>query len=164
MRPRSLSGLAVEPRTLAALLAGRAAADVYLHLESPDEAERSRAIANVLWPWGRSARSRKSFNPYVVRGEESTELIRRHWQLTMESFQFTEWNQDRRAEVHTLLRDHGELLITAPSASKRFLREALIDLHTTPVEVGPLWCYPQVLGVHDRGSFTEARLLLRETW
>ena len=158
------SGLAVEPRTLAALLAGRAAADVYLHLESPDEAERSRAIANVLWPWGRSVRSRKSFNPYVVRGEESTELIRRHWQLPMEIFQFMEWNRDRRTEVHTLLRDHGELLIRVPSTSKRSLREALIDLHTTPVEVGPLWCYPEVLGVHDRGGVAEARLVLRETW
>jgi hypothetical protein len=158
------SGLAVEPRTLAALLAGRADADAYLHLESPDEPKRSRAIANVLWPWGRSARSRRSFNPYVVRGEGSIELVRQHWQLPIEIFQFSDWNQDSRAEVHTLLRDHGELLIRVPSGSRRSLRAALIDLHTTPVEVGPLWCYPEILGVHDRGAVADARLVLRETW
>jgi hypothetical protein len=158
------SGLAVQPRTLAALLAGRAEADVHLHLEGPDEPKRCRAIANVLWPWGRSARSSRSFNPYVARGEESIELLRRHWQLPIEIFQFSEWNQDRRTEIHTLLRDHGELLIRVPSASKRSLRAALIDLHTMPVEVGPLWCYPEVLGVHDRGAVADARLVLRESW
>jgi hypothetical protein len=158
------SGLAVEPRTLAALLAGRADVDAYLHLESPDETKRSRAIANVLWPWGRSARLRRSFNPYVLRDEGSIELVRQHWQLPIEIFQFSNWNQDCRAEVHMLLRSHGELLLRVPSEFRRSLRAALIDLHTTPVEVGPLWCYPVVLGVHDRGAVVDSRLVLRETW
>jgi hypothetical protein len=158
------SGLAVEPRTLAALLADRADADAYLHLEMPDVPMRSRAIANVLWPWGRSARGSRSFNPYVTRGDGSIELLRQHWDAPIETFLFTEWNDERRVDVHNLLLDGGELLLRVPSSSKRALRTALIDLQTTPVEVGPLWCYPEVLGVHDRGTVADARLVLRETW
>jgi hypothetical protein len=158
------SGLAVEPRSLAALLAGRSDADAYLHLEAVDEPKRSRAIANVLWPWGRSSRSGGFFNPYAVRGDGSIGLLRRHWQAPIDTFEFSQWDDDCRTEVHTLLRDHGELLIRVPSTSMRSLRAALIDLQTTPVEVGPLWCYPEVLGVHDRGPVADARLVLRETW
>jgi hypothetical protein len=158
------SGLAVEPRTLAALLADRPQADKYLHLESADAPTRSRAIANVLWPWGRSARSNRSFNPYVTRGGGSIDLVRQHWPAPVETFQFSKWSNDRRADVHNLLRDRGELLLRVPASSKRSLREALIDLCATPVEVGPLWCYPGVLGVQERGSVVDARLVLRETW
>lgn len=158
------SFLAVQPRTLAALLASRTVVDPYLHLDSADEPKRSRAIANVLWPWGTSARSTRSFNPYVLRGDGLVELLRESWQTHIELVEFSEWDDDRRAEVHTRLRDHGELLLRVPTASKHSLRTALIDLHTTPVEVGPLWCYPQVIGVHDRGRVADARLVLRETW
>ncbi len=158
------SGLEIEPRTLAALLASRDSVDPYLHLESPDEMKRARAIANVLWPRGRSARSTRSFNPYAGRGDGSIELLRAHWHSPVESLEFTAWNDGSRSEAHRLLRAHGELLLRVPAASKRALRTAVIDLHTTPIEVGPLWCYPEVLGVHDRGALAEARLALRETW
>ena len=67
-------------------------------------------------------------------------------------------------EVHDLLRANGEIILKVSTASRRSLRAALLDLNAVPVEVGPLWCYPEVLGVHDRGQFVDARLVLREAW
>lgn len=158
------SGLTVEPRSLAALLAGRDDADAYLHIVAADEAIRARAIANVLWPWGRSARSNGPFNPYSGPGGGSIELLRRHWQMPIAVLEFRQWDKDRRVEVHEILRDHGELVIRVPTPFAGSLRTALIDLQTTPVEVGPLWCYPEVLGLQGQGPVLEARLVLRENW
>lgn len=158
------SGLAVEPRTLAALLCRRTEVDSFLHLDTPEESRRARAVANVVWPWGRAARSRRAFNPYSDHLEGSTELLREHWHSPVETLEVEDWNSEIRADAHARLRAHGELLVRVPAAHKRVLRTALIDLHTVPVEVGPLWCYPEVLGVHDRGPAVEARLMLRESW
>lgn len=158
------SGLEVGPRTLAALLADRSEADVMLHLETPDEPKRARAIANVLWPWGRFARSTGSFNPYADGSSGSFALLRQHWQAPVPSLEFSTWNDVRRDAAHTLLRDHGEVVLRTRATDSRELRSALLDLHTAPIEVGPLWCFPEVLGIHDRGSFTEVRLILRESW
>jgi hypothetical protein len=55
-------------------------------------------------------------------------------------------------------------MLSVPVGVRRNLRTALIDLQTTPVEVGPLWCYPKILGIQDRGSTATARLVLQETW
>ena len=61
-------GMEVGPRVLAALLAERSDADQYLHLDNnATERKRSRAIANVLWPWGTAIQSSGYFNPYVDR-------------------------------------------------------------------------------------------------
>jgi hypothetical protein len=92
------------------------------------------------------------------------ELLREHWHSPVETLDVADWNSEIRADAHERLRAHGELLVRVPIALKRVLRTALIDLHTVPVEVGPLWCYPEVLGVHDRGAAIEARLMLRESW
>lgn len=158
------SGLAIEPRTLAALLAGRTEADSYLHLTQPTDRARSRAIANVLWPWGRSASASEFFNPYVDRPARSMELIRMNWRTPLHVVDLDRWDDAVRREVHGLLRDSGEIVLRAPVNLRGTLRVALIDLQTTPVEVGPLWCYPEILGVQDRGSRVDTRLLLRETW
>ena len=157
-------GLTVEPRSLATLLAGRGDADAYLHLEGVDEARRARAIANVLWPWGRSARSNALYNPYSGPVGGAIELLRQHWQLPVAVLEFSHWDEDRRVEIHENLREHGEVVLRVPSPLAPTLRAALIDLQTIPVEVGPLWCYPEVLGLLDRGPVAEARLVLRESW
>ncbi|CAB4966649.1 unannotated protein [freshwater metagenome] len=158
------SGLEVGPRTLAALLAERSEADVMLHLDTPDEPKRARAIANVLWPWGRLARSNGSFNPFSDGSSGSFALLRQHWQAPVPSLEFSTWNDEQRDAVHVLLRDKGEVMLRTRSADRRELRAAVLDLHTAPIEVGPLWCFPEVLGIHDRGSFVEVRMILRESW
>lgn len=157
-------GLAIEPRTLSALLANRTVADSYLHLTDPSEQSRSRAIANVLWPWGQSALSSEFFNPYVERPIRSADLVRRNWRTPIEICHFEDWDATRRTEVHGLLCDTGQLILSVPVGLRENLRTALIDLQTTPVEVGPLWCYPKILGIQDRGSTATARLVLQETW
>lgn len=158
-------GMKVGPRVLAALLAGRTEVDQYLHLGSNvTERRRSRAIANVLWPWGSDVQSSGLFNPYVGHVGRAIEPLRLRWQAPTETVAFSEWNDDRRHEVHNLLRTNGEIIVMAPVASRRELRKALLDLAVVPVEVGPLWCYPDVLGVHDRGLHITATLVLRESW
>lgn len=159
-----LCGLAIEPRTLAALLANRAEVDPYLHLTDPSERARSRAIANVLWPWGQAVASSEFFNPYADNAIRSVEFIRQHWRTPVHVLDLRDWDESFRVEVHDSLRDRGELILRAPVALRGILRGALIDLQTAPVEVGPLWCYPEVLGVQSNGSFVDARFVLRETW
>jgi hypothetical protein len=158
------SGLAVTPRTLAALLENRSEADPFLHLSEPSCRMRSRAIANVLWPWGQLVRPTEFFNPYADSPVRSIELVRKHWHNPVETLDITEWNETTRSEVHDLFRQSGELILRAPVGMRKTLRTALIDLQTTPVEVGPLWCHPEVLAVQEQGATKEARLLLRETW
>ena len=158
------SGLAVTPRTLAALLENRREADPFLHLSEPSDRDRSRAIANVLWPWGQLVRPTEFFNPYAEWPVRSIELVRKHWHTPIETLDITEWNETTRSEVHDALRRSGELILRTPVGMRRILRTALIDLQTTPVEVGPIWCHPEVLAVQEHGSKKEARLLLRETW
>lgn len=158
------SGLEVSPRSLAVILADRAQADSYLHLEDPGESRRYRAIANVLWPWGLSLNPGSLHNPYSPHDGGSVELLRRVWVSPVGVLQLDHWDDDTRKVVHQALRDAGDLVIRVPSASKRLLREAILDLQTIPLEVGPVWSYPQVKSLQDRGPHIEARLLLKESW
>ncbi|MCP9274057.1 protein DpdJ [Mycolicibacterium arenosum] len=158
-------GMNVGPRALAALLADRAEVDPFLHLDHDvTERRRSRAVSNVLWPWGTDVQSSGYFNPYVDRAGRSIEALRRHWQASTPTHNISEWSDDARREVHDNLRANGELVLRVPIASRRELRTALLDLSASPVEVGPLWCYPEVLGVHERGQCLDARVVLREVW
>ena len=157
-------GLTIETRTLAELLANRAEVDSYLHLTDPSEGERARAIANVLWPWGQAVASNEFFNPYADNAIRSVQLVRQHWRTPIEILELSEWDDSPRTQVHDILRERGELVLRTAVALRGVLRAAIIDLQTVPVEVGPLWCYPEVLGVQNSGSFVDARLVLRETW
>ena len=158
------SGMAVEPRTLAVLLDDRGDVDRFLHLTDPSRPQRSRAIANVLWPWGRSARPAGSFNPYAPPIDPAVDHLRAAWKSPIRTFDIQHWNAEVRDEVHSLLRDGGELFLASDVVARRTLRTALLDLETIPIEVGPLWCYPEITGVQDRGSQTRVRLILREAW
>lgn len=158
------SGFVVEPRSLASLLADRTAADAYLHLTSPSQAERVRAIANVLWPWGRSARATRSFNPYSSGLDPATDLLRLCCLEPLEALELGTWDDESRDAVHVRLRERGEIVLRARTGQRRLLRHALIDLQATPIELGPLLCHPDVVGVHDRGDSVEARIRLQETW
>lgn len=158
------SGLAVEPRTLASLLADRTVADRFLHLTNPSPPTRTRAIANVLWPWGRGARGARSFNPYSRSVDGAIDLLRQHWRSPVEFVDLEAWSDQVRSDLHARLRDSAELVLRAPLAARRTLRTALLDLQTMPIEVGPLWCHPEIIGIQDRGTSFEARIRLQETW
>ncbi len=110
---KDASGMAIEPRTLAALVASRSEADPLLHLDRPSDAQRSRAIANVLWPWGRVVAPTGSFNPYAVGLTPSMDLLRQYWRTAVSVLEFSTWNDELRAELHRLLLERSELVLRA---------------------------------------------------
>ena len=158
------SGYAIEPRTLAALLSDRMEVDSFLHLADPSQPERARAIANVLWPWGRSARGARSHNPYAGALDGAVALLRRYWKSPVEFVELDQWTDEVRKDLHERLRNLSELVLVAPISRRTTLRTALLDLQTNPVEVGPLWCYPVIIGIRERSDSVEARVRLEETW
>jgi hypothetical protein len=109
-------------------------------------------------------RSTDFFNPYADWPVRSLDLVRRNWQTPAGIFALADWSEATRSGVHELLRQSGELILRVPAALRGTLKAALIDLQTTPVEVGPIWCFPEVLAVQDQGSTKDARVVLRETW
>lgn len=158
-------GMEVASRTLAALMADRLEVDQYLHLGSTaTKPQRARSIANVLWPWGSRAQSVGSFNPYADGIGRSLETVRQHWRVPVATYAFTDWTDAGRQAVHDLLRNNDDVVLTVPVSTRRALRVALLDLHAVPVEVGPMWCYPEVHGVRVRDQSFEARVTLREAW
>ncbi len=166
VRDRSLakSGFAVDPHTLAVLLAHRSEADAYLRLEQPTPVERARAIGNVLWPWGESTRSVASYNPYSPVLTTAVDVVRDHWIFPVTVLDIAAWTDDERRTVHAELVRAREVIVRVASTDRAQLREAILDLNTVPVEVGPLMLHPRVTAVNDVGEHVEARILLREAW
>jgi hypothetical protein len=166
LRDRSLanSGFAVDPRTLAVLLAGRTEADTYLRLERPTPVDRARAISNVLWPWGESTRSVSSYNPYAPVLAAVVDVVRDHWSPPVTVIDITTWNDEERRTVHAELVRAREAIVRVLSPERAELRQAILDLNTVPVEVGPLMFHPRVTAVSEVGEYVEARILLREAW
>jgi len=158
------SGFAVDPRTLATILAARSDVDPVLKLDAPTPPQRARAISNVLWPWGASSRSTGSYNPYAPILEAAVDVVRDHWQSPVTVLEFTTWDEDLRQQVHEELLRAREVILRTGAVGRRALRAAVLDLHIVPVEVGPLMCHPQITAVSDRGDHAEARVLLRESW
>ena len=166
LRDRSLadSGFAVDPRTLAVLLADRTEADPYLRLQQPTPVERARAISNVLWPWGESTRSVASYNPYAPVLATAVDVVRDHWSPPVTVLDITTWNDEERRTVHAELVRAREAIVRVRNTERAQLREAILDLNTVPVEVGPLMFHPRVTAVSEVGEHVEARVLLREAW
>ncbi|MET3962801.1 hypothetical protein ABIE44_002735 [Marmoricola sp. OAE513] len=166
LRDRSLadSGFAVDPRTLAVLLAGRSEVDPYLHLQQPTAVERARVVSNVLWPWGESIRSVASYNPYAPVLATAVDVVRDHWSPPVAVLDIASWNDEERRTVHAELVRAREAIVRVHSAERSQLRRAILDLNTVPVEVGPLMFHPLVTAVAETGQYIEARVLLREAW
>lgn len=158
------NGFAVDPRSLATLLADRTEVDAYLKLTGPSPAERVRAISNVLWPWGERTRSAGTYNPYAPILEPVLDVVRDHWSTPVQVIEFRAWDDEVRRQVHDELLRGREAILRVPVVARQALRSAILDLNTVPIEVGPLMCYPQVTGVAERGKHAEARVLLRESW
>ncbi|GAA1546983.1 protein DpdJ [Kribbella lupini] len=166
LRDRSLadSGFAIDPRTLAVLLADRTEADPYLRLQHPTRVERARAISNLLWPWGESTRSVASYNPYAPFLATAVDGVRDHWSPPVTVLDVTTWNDEARRTVHVELARSREAIVRVRKTERGQLREVILDLNTVPVEVGPLMFHPRVTAVSEVGEHVEARILLPEAW
>lgn len=152
--------LAVGARTVGALLAHEERVDEILRLDGAASVpRRARAIANVLWPWGESNASVSLYGPYL---EPSFEAIRAHAELGPFAFDVDPWDEERREELHNVLREHGEVVLRAGHGARGDLRAAVLDLQVRPVEVGVLLCHPIVVGQGSSARSVECRVLLRE--
>ena len=120
---------------------------------------RARAIANVLWPWAESASLANLYGPYL---ESSFAAIRAHVGLGPFEFDVVPWSDERREELHKVLREHGEVLSCAGHDHRGELRAAVVDLQVRPVEVRALLCHPVVVGQSTSVRFVQSRVLLRE--
>ena len=76
----------------------------------------------------------------------------------------TTWNDEERRTVHAELVRAREAIVRVRNTERAKLREAILDLNTVPVEVGPLMFHPRVTAVSEAGEHVEARILLREAW
>ncbi|WDZ84709.1 protein DpdJ [Micromonospora cathayae] len=162
-RADQASGLAVDGRTLGGLLAHEIAIDPVLRLDGQvDSRRRARAVANLLWPWADTAQADITYNPYAPSLRVDFDDIRRLAHLGPVRVEAAPWNDDRRAEIHQALLDEAEIVLRCVVTDRRELRAALLDLQTTPVEVGTLLCHPVVVGVTAGPDEVSARLLLRE--
>jgi len=157
-------GFAIEPRALALTMADRVEVDPYLKLDQPSPADRVRAIGNVLWPWGESAQSVASYNPYAPILAATVDVVRDNWAPPIQVIDIGTWTDQARQQVHDELVRAREVIVRVAAVERRTLRTALLDLTTVPVEVGPLMFHPQVTAVSDHGAHAEARVLLREAW
>ena len=132
--------------------------------DQPTPVERARAISNVLWPWGESTRSVASYNPYAPVLAAAVDVVRDHWSPPV-----TVWTsrpgttRNGAGARRTGARSRGDRA-RPQHASARSCAQAILDLNTVPVEVGPLMFHPQVTAVSDAGEHVEARVLLREAW
>jgi hypothetical protein len=162
-RAELASGLAVDGRTLGGLLAHDATVDPVLRLDGEvDARRRARAVANLLWPWGDTAQADITYNPYAPSLRAGFDDIRRLADLGPARVNAAPWNDGRRAEVHQALLDEAEIVLHCGVADRRQLRAALLDLQTTPIEVGTLLCHPVVVGAVAGSDEFSARVLLRE--
>jgi hypothetical protein len=156
------TGYAVDPRTLGGLLAHDTGIDGVLHLGATGSRQRrTRAVANVLWPWGEAV-DQTSANPYAPRLAASLRTVRAHVTIGPAVLDLVAWTEEFRDRLHLALREHGELVVRAAVPDRAALRAALLDLQVNSVEVGSLLCHPAVVGVDESTSGVQARLLLRE--
>ncbi|MEV6876784.1 protein DpdJ [Amycolatopsis sp. NPDC051128] len=155
-------GIVVDPRTLGALVGGDQVLDGVLHLGGGDvqPERRARAVANVLWPWGRVPQPPSA--AYSRVPEVSFDRLREQLQLSPESVDIVGWDDESRSQVHKALLQHGELILRIGHAQHTVLRTVLLDLQTFPVEVGTLLTHPVVVGLNRSTRTVELRLLLRE--
>ena len=154
-------GIVVDPRTLGALVAEEPAVDEVLHLKGDVPPERrARAVTNVLWPWGRM--SQPPSTAYGRSPEVSFDRLREQFSLAPEAVDIASWNDESRTQVHQALLAHGEVILRIGHAHRDLLRTVLLDLQTSPVEVGTLLAHPVVVGLNRSARTAELRLLLRE--
>jgi hypothetical protein len=74
------------------------------------------------------------------------------------------WSNEERSRVHAELVRSREAIVRVRNTDRAELRQAILDLNTVPVEVGPLMFHPRVTAVSEVGEQVEARILLREAW
>lgn len=127
---------------------------------------RFQVIYSLLWPRGYKVRARalESYNPFVqdIVSESDREIIRTWLSsfVKVKQIDLTEENwEDKAAEELTL---YGSVHLTASLSKVNELRQALLKLVATPLEMGFLHVYPRLEGIRREGNRLVANLDVRE--
>ena len=163
IRDRLLTaGLSPNSRVLAAVLSGVPTYDRVLQLpEDVDQRRRSRAIANVLWPFGSDAKPTGVGNPYADLPPLDFPALRENTNFAPPQVVINEWNIGSRNSVHEVLVTTGEVRLIFPSTACNAIRSALLDLQIVPIEDGTMFVHPTVVAVLNIESNSEVWLRLQ---
>jgi hypothetical protein len=145
-----VAGLSPSSRVLSAVLSDSANYDAVLQLPGDvDKQRRSRAIANVLWPFGSDAQPTGVSNPYADLPPLNFPALREAASFSPTQVFVQEWNYDARDAAHQILMSNGEVSLVFGDPASAAIRPALLDLQSVPVEDGTMFVHPVVVAVLD---------------
>lgn len=159
------SGLSIDSRIASAMAARELNLDpAVLHL-APDAAERrlALAVASLMWPRGRSA-ARLGLPASGRFGQESRADREALSQLVRDStpiLRVTQVDDETLSRVKEGLL-HGRVAIAAQVDDASIIHELNLHLQSDPVEVGPLFAYPRLVGLSISHDEVIAHLVLPE--
>lgn len=145
----------------------RTRVQTYLSANLPGAASSSvsifAAVLSMLWPREHEVRlsSLRSYNPYRT-GRTTDPAVVRHLLLRRKvqviELSATDWKE----RIYSALSNDGACRISASPSQARKLREVLVLLGVTPVDVGVLQFFPVVERIERSGGRVLVDLLLRE--
>lgn len=121
------------------------------------------AITSLLWPRAVEVRQRslQSYNPYR-KGRTTDPALVRHLLLTRSTPVVELANSDWFSELSRAFESHGVCQLAASSNEAGSLREAIIFLVATPINIGALQFFPVVERVDRSSGRIVATVTLRE--
>jgi len=156
------AGLAPNSRVLAAVLSGKTNYDSILQLPpDADQKRRSRAIANVMWPFGSDAQPSGTGNPYADLPPLDFLTFRETVSFEPREVVIDEWNAAVRDLVHEVLVSTGEVRLVFAGSDTDVIRASLLDLQVVPIEDGTMFVHPTVVAVMQAQPNPEVWLRLQ---
>lgn len=132
-------------------------------VQQADRTWRFQAIYGMLWPRGNAIRARAlaSYNRFAPIPDADRELLLDVLNLAEVRVMLDEstW----RSAVTEMLKDVGAVSLVAHATARGELKQALLDLVATPLDINFLQLYPQVEGFRREPGVMIAMLRLRES-
>ena len=132
-------------------------------VQQPDRTWRFQAIYGMLWPRGNAIRARAlaSYNRFAPIPDADRELLldvlkRAEVRIMLDD---PTW----RSAVTEMLKDVGAVSLVSRATARGELKQALLDLVATPLDINFLQLYPQVEGFRREPGVMIAMLRLRES-
>jgi hypothetical protein len=122
---------------------------------------RFQAVYGLLWPRGYQVRGHglTSYNPFSDGAPPDREIL---LDLLRGNEAVIPLGPALMPEARRLLADHGSAKIAAGAEERRALKEAILKMVVSPVEVGYLHLYPSLAGLTQGPDGLSATLDLRE--
>ena len=150
-------GLEIDLRAFGAVCATDYSLDgVFQIPANADEALRGRSISNFFWPRSGAAMSVGSdrSDPFGVLPELDRVGLREILGNDPETIVVKDWDAGDRDRVHMSLHESGEVRLRFSPQDNRLAREIVLELQSTPIDLGVLLSYPNIVGIeqtHDLG-------------